>query len=184
MINRRLFAGAVAALGLGIALAPGHSAARDAAELDAAATQTLARLVGSEPAAAELASKAAGVLIFPDITKAGFIVGGSGGDGVLRVGGKTVGYYRSAAASFGLQAGVSSYGYVMFMLDQAALDYVRETDGWEVGVGPSVVVADEGFATKLSTTSTEEGIFVFFIDQSGFFAGGGIEGAKITPIAK
>ena len=70
----------------------------------------------------------------------------------------------------------------MIFMDEASLDYIKSTDGWEVGVGPVVTVADEGFAKKLTTTSTHEGIYVFFIDQQGFFAGAGLEGTKITKI--
>jgi lipid-binding SYLF domain-containing protein len=101
------------------------------------------------------------------------------------MGGKSKGYYRSTAVSYGLQAGVTTFGYVMFLMDNESVKYVSETAGWEVGVGPTVTVADENvIASRLSTTTAQSGIYVFFVDQEGFFAGAGIEGTKITRIAE
>jgi lipid-binding SYLF domain-containing protein len=136
----------------------------------------------SQPVTKGLAEKARGILIFPEILKAGVLIGGAGGNGELRVGGKVDGYYNSAAVSYGLQFGVSKFGYVMFLMDEKSLQYVRDTAGWEVGVGPSVVVADQAYATKMSSSTMQDGIYVFFVDQAGFFAGGGVEGSKITRI--
>jgi lipid-binding SYLF domain-containing protein len=127
---------------------------------------------------------AKGVLIFPEIVKAGLLVGAAGGKGVLRVNGETEGYFRSTAVSYGLQAGVSTFGYVMFLMDDDSVDYVRSTAGWEVGVGPNVTVADEGIARKLTTSTAQSGIYVFFVDQEGFFAGLGIEGTKISRVSE
>lgn len=161
-----------------------RAAAASAQELNAAADATLARLRKSEPVTAEMLGNAKGILIFPKIIKGGLIIGAAAGDGVLRVGGKTDGYYRSTAVSYGLQAGITTFGYVMFLMDAESLDYVRDTAGWEVGVGPNITIADKGIARKLSTTTTQSGIYVFFVNQEGFFAGLGIEGTKITQIAK
>ena len=158
---------------------PGGSTGPD---LDAQADAALARLVNSEPAANALIRQAKGVLIFPEIIKGGLVVGGAGGRGVLRAGGRTKGYYQSAAVSYGLQAGIAKFGYVMVFLDDASLRYLDESAGWEVGVGPNVTIADEGFARKLSSTTVRKGVVVFFLDQKGFFAGAGIEGTKITRI--
>ena len=157
-----------------------RAAAASAEEINAAADAALARLQQSEPVTAEMLGNAKGVLIFPEIIKAGLIVGAAGGDGVLRVGGKTEGYFRSTAVSYGLQAGVTTFGYVMFLMDNDTVDYVRSTAGWEVGVGPNITVADEGIARKLTTTTAQSGIYVFFVDQEGFYAGAGIEGTKIS----
>jgi lipid-binding SYLF domain-containing protein len=180
-MNRRVFTRVTAAaLALSLAL-PGPVAAGNA-ELEAEADAALASLKETEPVSDTLAKSAKGVLIFPEIIKGGFIVGAAGGKGVLRVGGKTEGYYQSLAASYGLQAGIEKFGYVMFLMDEDSLDYIRKTDGWEVGVGPTVTVADEGFAKKLSTTTAQSGVYVFFVGQQGFFAGLGIEGTKISRI--
>jgi len=161
-----------------------RAAAASAQELNAAADAALARLQQSEPVTAEMLRNAKGVLIFPEIIKAGLIIGAAGGEGVLRVGGKTEGYFRSTAVSYGFLAGVTTFGYVMFLMDDDSVDYVRDTAGWEVGVGPNITIADEGIiARKLTTTTLQSGIYVFFVDQKGFFAGSGIEGTKITRIS-
>ncbi|MEM9047142.1 MAG: YSC84-related protein [Pseudomonadota bacterium] len=156
------------------------AAASDRAALEADARTSLKTLVASQPYTEDMLNRAAGVLVFPDILKAGLLLGGAAGEGVLFINNEAHSYYQSHAASFGLQAGVAKFGYVMLFMDQAALDFAVASEGWEVGVGPNVTVADEGFAKKLSTTTTQEGIFVFFLDQEGLFAGAGIEGTKIS----
>ena len=181
MITKRaLLASFVAVLAANAAPAEAESRA----ELEAAADATLARLKATEPVSEKMVANAAGVLVFPRIVRAGLLLGAAIGKGVLRSGGNSVGVYRSTAASFGMQAGVSEYGYVMFLMDKAALDFVRDTRGWEIGVGPNVTIADEGVARRLSTSTAQDGIYVFFVDQRGFFAGAGLEGSKISRIAE
>jgi lipid-binding SYLF domain-containing protein len=109
-------------------------------------------------------------------------VGGQYGEGALRVAGRTAGYYKTTAASFGLQAGGQKFGYAMFLMTDGALDYLKSSDGWEVGVGPSVVVVDEGVARSLTTSTAKESIYVFFFGQKGLMAGLGIQGSKISKI--
>ena len=99
----------------------------------------LANLYESTPVANQLAEKAKGILIFPSIIKAGLMIGGRYGDGVLRQQGKSTGYYNSSAVSYGLQADAQSFGYVMFFMTDKSLDYLKSSDGWEVGIGPTVV---------------------------------------------
>lgn len=149
-------------------------------EINADADKALASLYKSIPDPKKIAEKAKGVLIFPKIIKAGLIVGGAGGEGVLRVGGKVDSYYTSASASFGLQAGGTTFGYIMFLMTDDAISYLKRTDGWEVGVGPSYVIGDEKYASKYTTTTEESGVVIFFVNQEGAYAGGGIEGTKIT----
>jgi lipid-binding SYLF domain-containing protein len=129
-----------------------------------------------------LADKAKGVLIFPTIVKGGFIIAGQFGDGALRKGGKTVGYYRSLAASYGFQAGAQAFGYVMFFMDDASLKYLDNSAGWELGTGPSLVVLDKGFGKDLSTTTLRKGVYAFIFNQKGLMGGVGIKGSKITKI--
>ena len=161
---------------------PGSALAATAKEIDTKATQALATLYKTTPDAKALAAKAKAVLIFPDMTKAGFMVAGQFGDGALRKGGKTVGYYRSLAGSFGFQAGAQSFGYVLFFMDAESLKYLDQSDGWEVGTGPSLVVLDQGFAKNLSTTTLQEGVYAIVFDQKGLMGGVGIQGTKITRI--
>jgi lipid-binding SYLF domain-containing protein len=158
------------------------AAAASTKEIDKKATQALATLYKTTPGAKDLASKAKAVLIFPDIVKAGFMVGGQFGDGALRKGGKTVAYYRSLAGSFGFQAGGQTFGYVLFFMDDASLKYLDQSDGWEVGTGPSLVVLDEGFGKSLSTTTLQSGVYAFIFNQKGLMGGVGIQGTKITKI--
>src|SRR5205814_4332909 len=102
----------------------------------------LRQLVAQNPAAAKCKSRAAAVLVFPNVVKAGFIIGAQGGKGVLFTHGKSDGRYRTMAASYGLQAGAQKYGYALFFMNQRALDWIHETHGWEIGTGPSVVIVD------------------------------------------
>ena len=153
-----------------------------AQEIDQDASVALERLYKSDPAAKELAGKAVAILIFPQITKAGLMIGGAYGEGVLRTGGKSLGYYSSVAASYGLQAGAQTFGYAMFFMNKEAVAYLDSSDGWEIGSGPSVVVADDGFSKKMSSTTLSEDVYAFIFNQSGLMAGLGIEGSKISRI--
>ncbi len=132
------------------------------------------------PTAKALAANAKGILVFPNIVKAGFLVGAQYGEGALLMGGKTAGYYNIAAASYGFQAGVQSFGYAMFLMSPSALDYLYKSGGWEVGVGPSVVVFDEGLARTLTTSTIKEDIYAVVFGQKGLMAGAGLQGSKIT----
>ena len=162
--------------------APALSRAASASEIDRSATQSLATLYKNVPGAKALADKAVAVLVFPSIVKGGFIIAGQFGDGALRKNGKTVAYYRSLAASYGFQAGVQAYGYVLFFMDDASLQYLDNTAGFELGVGPSLVILDAGFGKNLSTTTLQKGVYAFIFDQKGLMGGAGIQGSKITRI--
>jgi len=154
--------------------------AQKAAKIDKNVTEATAKLYASSPAAKKLSTVAKGILVFPSVKKAGFIVGGQYGEGALRLAGKTTGYYKTTAASFGLQAGGQKFGYAMFFMTPGALEYLKKSDGWEIGVGPSIVVVDEGVARSLTTSSAKENIYVFFFGQKGLMAGLGIQGSKIS----
>ena len=124
-----------------IALNARVALAASASEIDSKANVALQTLYAKTPGAKALAMQAKGVLVFPSIVKGGFIIAGQYGDGALRLQGerKTVEYYRSIAASYGLQAGVQSFGYVLFFMDDESLTYLENSRGWEIGVGPSTV---------------------------------------------
>jgi lipid-binding SYLF domain-containing protein len=156
--------------------------AASASEIDRNATQALTTLYRTTPGAKELANKARGVLVFPNIVKGGFIVAGQYGDGALRKRGRTVGYYRSISASVGFQAGAQSFGYVLFFMDNDSLNYLDQSDGWELGTGPSLVVLDKGFGKNLSTTTLQKGVYAYIFSQKGLMGGMGIQGSKITKI--
>jgi lipid-binding SYLF domain-containing protein len=159
---------------------PRVSQAATAAEIDRDVTIALEKLYQTTPAAKKMAELAKGILVFPSIIKGGFIVGGQYGEGALRVAGETTGYYKSMAASYGLQAGAQSFGYALFFLDNESLKYLKKSEGWEIGVGPTIVVMDEGASRSLSTTTAKSGVYAFFFNQKGLMAGIGIQGSKIT----
>jgi Las17-binding protein actin regulator len=118
--------------------------------------------------------------VFPSIVKGGFIIGGQFGDGALRKHGQTVAYYRSVAASYGFQAGVQKFGYALIFMDEASVQYLDKSDGWELGTGPSLVVVDEGFGKSTSTTTLQKGVYAFIFNQKGLMAGAGIQGSTRT----
>ena len=118
--------------------------------------------------------------MFPKVTKAGLGVGGQSGDGVLFKQGKVVGYYNTSGASFGLQAGAQKFAYAMFLMNDKAVNALGANEGFEIGVGPSVVVMDEGKAKTMTTTTTKDDIYAFIFGQKGLMAGLGVQGNKIT----
>jgi lipid-binding SYLF domain-containing protein len=174
---------AIAVITVGFnALIPAASLAASKSEIDRSATQALTALYKNTPDAKTLADKTVAVLVFPSIVKGGFIIAGQFGDGALRKKGKTVAYYRSLAASYGFQAGVQAFGYVLFFMDDASVQYLENSAGWELGTGPSLVVLDSGFGKVLSTTTLQKGVYALIFDQKGLMGGVGIQGSKITKI--
>ncbi|MDX2503230.1 MAG: lipid-binding SYLF domain-containing protein [Gammaproteobacteria bacterium] len=155
---------------------------RTATEINKDTDTALNKLFKTTPAAVKLSKSAKAILIYPKILKAGIGFGGQHGEGALRKQGKTVAYYNTVAASYGLQIGAQSFGFAMFFMNDKALQYLNSSDGWEVGVGPSVVMVDEGMAKSLTTTTTKDDVYVFTFNQQGLMAGAGIQGSKITKI--
>ena len=163
-------------------LAAGQAQAASAAKINREVDVALKQLYASNPTAKVIAEKAKAVLVFPSIWKAGFIIGGQGGNGALRKGGKSIGYYNSAAASYGLQAGAQAFGYALFFMTDSALDYLDKHDGWEIGTGPSIVFIDKGFAKSVTSGTLTDEIYAIIFDQKGLMAGIGIQGSKLTKI--
>jgi lipid-binding SYLF domain-containing protein len=154
----------------------------DAAEISKNANAALQSLYTNVAAAKALGAQARAILVFPKVTKAGLGVGGQHGQGALIKGGKTVAYYDTSGASVGLQAGAQTYGYAMFFMKDTAVQVLDQAKGFEVGVGPTVVVVDEGMAKSSTTTTMKEDIYAFIFAQKGLMAGLGIQGNKITKI--
>jgi lipid-binding SYLF domain-containing protein len=178
-LTRRSLAAGLVTL---VPVAAAFAAAASDPRADRAAAAALRQLVAGSPTARQLNDTAVAVLVFPRIVKAGFLFGGAFGEGVLRQGGTTLGYYNSAAASYGLQAGVQWYGYALFFMNAGALKYLDSSQGLEIGVGPSVVVVDQGMAKKYSSTTLTQDVYAFIFGQKGLMAGLGIEGSKITKV--
>jgi lipid-binding SYLF domain-containing protein len=165
-----------------LAAVPAQAASR--AELDRKATSALNDLYKKYPKAKELAGKAKAILIFPEVLKVGLMVGAETGDGVMRVNGKTVAYYNTSGASYGMQAGAQKYGYALFIMTDAGLSAIQKAEGFEVGVGPSVVVMDDAMAKKTTTTTINKDIYAYIFSQKGLMAGLGVQGNKLTKLDK
>lgn len=144
------------------------------------AEAALQALYKHEPNAKALGEKAVGILVFPSIVRAGFIVGGSGGDGVLFKKEKAVAYYNSGTASVGLQAGVQTFGYAVFFMTPGEMKKFENSKGWDIGAAPTVVVVDTGAGREFNTMTAKSGIYAFIFNQEGLMAGMALQGQKIT----
>jgi len=173
-------------IGLTFGSLPATAGNRTALDRDVHAAIKL--LMETSPAAKELASSAKGLLVFPNIVKAGFIVGVKYGDGALveasKIGGYyVVDYYNLSGASYGFQAGAQSYGYVLALMTDAAMENVQTSEGgFELGVGPSIVVLDAGKAKTLTTQTAKSDVYTFTFGQKGLMAALAIQGSKITKL--
>ena len=181
--TRRVLVASAAAALVGLSFTTTKPAgAATAAELTANAKTTLASLYAKQPQARKLGEKARAILVFPRIIKIGLIAGGQSGDGVLLQNGRAINYYNISAGSFGLQAGAQTFSYVLFFMNEEALQYLDRSDGWSVGSMPNVVVANEGIARSISSTTLTEDVYAFPFGLQGLMAGVGLEGSKITRI--
>lgn len=151
-------------------------------ELGREAQTALQTLYAKTPIAKQLGPQAQAILVFPEVKKAGLGIGGQYGEGVLLEGGKPSAYYKTTGASVGLQVGGQKYGYAMFFMNASALDQFKKASGFEVGVGPSVVLVDEGKAKNMTTTTMKDDIYAFVFGQKGLMAGLGVQGNKISQI--
>ena len=185
-LNRRsLLAFAVASAPVGsIGLLGNRAVAATAEDLNHDAAQALQTLYRSNPVAVKISKIAKAELVFPNIVKAGLIFGGGYGEGVLMEGSKVVEYYNSINGSWGLQAGAQSYGYVVFLMTDKAMSYLQKSKGWEIGVGPTVVLVNEGVARNLSSTTLQDDAYAFIFNQQGLMASLSIEGTKISRIKR
>jgi lipid-binding SYLF domain-containing protein len=158
--------------------------AATAEDLDRGAAQALQTLYKTNSVASDISKHAKAMLVFPNVVKAGLVFGGSYGEGVLMKGSKVSDYYNSVSGSWGLQAGAQSFGYVVFLMTDKAVDYLDQSHGWEIGVGPTVVVVNEGVAKNLSSSTLKDSAYAFIFDQQGLMASLSIEGTKISRIKR
>lgn len=185
-VRRRRFIGAVAAAAtLLLALsAPVRAAGKTAAELDAAVNAALDRLQTEVKGSKSVLAKAQGVLVFPEVLKAGFVFAGEGGEGALRIGGKSAAYYTLFSGSVGFQAGGQKRDIILVFLDAEALKKFRASNGWKAGVDGSVTLIDTGVAEQIDTTKLKAPIVGFIVGQKGLMAGVSLDGSKITQVKK
>jgi len=149
-------------------------------EIDAKVNETLSRLYATVAGSKELVSKANGVLVFPSVIKAGFVAGGEYGQGALRVGGKTVGYYSTAAGSFGLQAGAQSKAVIFLFMTHDALTSFRNSKGWSVGGEGSVALLKVGANGQIDTTTASAPVQAIVMTNAGLMGDVSLSGAKIS----
>lgn len=155
-------------------------AASAAAATDAEVKASLEALYKESPTAQALGKNAKGILVFPKVVKAGLVVAGQTGDGALLKQGKVVGKYTTSAASVGLQAGAQSFAYAIFFMSDKVMKDFEKSKGFEVGVGPSVVVVDSGAAKDINTLTAKSDVYAFVYGQAGLMGGVGLQGTKIT----
>lgn len=159
------------------------SSGASASQIASDSRAALDDLYRTNPKARQLGDKAKGILVFPHITKGGFLIGGMGGNGALiRPDGGIRDYYQTGGLSYGLQAGVQKYGYALFLMDNEAFANINRAGGWDIGSSPSLTVVDKGVAGELSTKTIDKGTYAFFFNQSGLMGGLGLQGSKITRI--
>ena len=159
-------------------------AAPTAAEIDASVDAALSRLHADVKGSEEVTSKAKGMLVFPEVVKAGFVVGGEGGTGALLIDGATSGYYTIGAASVGLQAGAQKRDIIIAFMDDASLTKFQTSDGWKVGADGSVTLIDVGATGQVDFKSINKPIVGFVVGEKGLMAGVSIDGSKITKVER
>ena len=150
--------------------------------IDSSVDATLSRLYSTVKGSRELVAKSRGVLVFPEVLQAGFIVGGQSGNGALRVGGSTVGYYNTSSLSVGLQAGAQSKAIVFLFMTQDALDEFRGSDGWAAGAGASVALVKMGANGAVDTTTATAPVQVIVLTNAGLMGDVSINGTKVTKL--
>jgi lipid-binding SYLF domain-containing protein len=180
--------GAILAIGLALSGCTTTGASDEALEqqqnkrrtIDAGADSTLGRLYNVVPDSHELVAKATGLLIFPSVINAGIGIGGQYGEGALRVRGRSVGYYSTAAGSVGLQVGLQSKAIIFLFMTQNALDGFRNSDGWSIGGDASVAVVKVGANGNIDTGTATGQVNVFVLTNGGLMAGATVAGTKVT----
>ena len=158
--------------------------AKSAAEIDISVTETIARFKREVTGGSKFLQRANGVLVFPSVIKAGFVVGGEYGEGALRINSKTVDYYNTASASVGFQLGAQAKSIVIvFMTDKALRDF-RKSEGWEAGVDGSVAVVEWGVGKDINTIDIKDPVVGFVFDNKGLMYNLTLEGSKFTKLNK
>jgi len=181
---RRALSGIATALFLSLFFSQQAAYAASAGEINIKVDSALQRFKKEVSGGSRFISNAKGVLVFPDVIKAGFGIGGEYGEGALRVGGKTVAYYNTAAASIGFQLGGQIKTVVIVFLKQSALNKFRQSDGWMVGVDGSVAIVEWGVGEDVNTLDINDPVVGFVFDNKGLMYNLTIEGSKITRIHK
>ncbi|HXV00220.1 MAG TPA: lipid-binding SYLF domain-containing protein [Caulobacteraceae bacterium] len=163
-----------------LALPAAHAASRD--ELVYNGRAALQRLDASDSRSRFYARRARAVLVFPSVIKAGLVFGGQTGNGVLFVRGRPEAFYNLSGGSWGLQIGGQSFSYALFFMTASSLDYLRQSGGFSVGTGPSIVVINRGAGAAADTTTLSQDVYAFPFNQKGLMADLTLQGSKISRI--
>ena len=163
---------------------PHLSHAETAREIDTSVDVALERFIRDVRGGEEFLESAKGVLVFPSVFKAGFVFGGEYGEGALRIDGKTVDYYSTAAGSWGLQIGAQKKTVILVFMQSGALERFRGSSGWEAGVDGSEAVVDIGAGRAIDTTNIKDPVVGFVFGQKGLMANLTFEGSKYTKLDK
>lgn len=182
--SRLLPAALLLSVMLGMALPATQAQADSKERIDEGTQKALVKLREHSSHAGDLVDSAAGVLVFPDIFKMGFGVGGEFGEGSLLIDGEPVGYYATAGASFGLQVGAQIKSQVLVFTDEEALQKFRNSRGWKIGVDGSVALVKLGAGGSLDTMNLKAPVVGFIFSNKGLMYNLTMEGNKITPIAR
>ena len=166
------------------ALLTNTSYAATAKEIDVSVDVALERFYNEVKGGKEFLKSAKGVLVFPGVFKAGIGIGGEYGEGALRINGKTVDYYNTAAASIGFQLGAQKKAVILVFMADDALKKFRDSSGWEAGVDGSVALVKLGAGGTIDTTSIKDPIVGFIFGQKGLMYNLTLEGSKYTKIRK
>lgn len=159
----------------------GNSAEQRAA-IDADVDRALSQLYNEARGSRDLVSSARGVLVFPNVISAGFVVGGTSGRGALRKGGKTVRYYRTTGGSVGLLAGVRSAAVFYLFMSDEALNQFERSSGWTVGTSASVALIQVGADAQVDTRNIKQAVIGFVLTNAGIMANLSLDGTRITPL--
>lgn len=181
-MNRNLLktVGIILALAAAGAAVAGVRSVHSARHIDEQARAALESLYTSSPDAKALGDKAKAVLVFPEIHKAAFIVGGQSGDGVMLRNGDVADHYRADGLLAGAEAGAQSYAYAMFFMSDAALAKTRSAKSWEIGADPNIVIVNAGTGKEISSTTLQGDVYSYVFDQKGLMGGDALQGLKIT----
>ncbi len=161
-----------------------RACAATAKEINVSADATLERFFDEVKSGKKLVHDAKGVLVFPNVFKAGIAIGGEYGEGVLRVKGKSVDYYSTAAASVGFQLGAQKKSVIVVFMHEDALKKFRASSGWKAGVDASIAIVTVGAGGEMDTAKLKEPILGFVIGQAGLMYNLTLEGAKFTKLKK
>ncbi len=158
--------------------------AATAREIDVSVDVALERFEKDVKGGKEFLASAKGVLVFPSVLKAGFGIGGEYGEGALRIGGKTVDYYNTAAGSFGFQFGAQAKTIMLVFIQDEALEGFRASEGWKAGVDGSVALVTLGAGGSIDTAKIKDPIVGFVFGQKGLMYNLTLEGSKFTKLNK